>query len=303
MEFRQLEYFCTISDLENFTRTAQALHVSQPSVTKAVKALEGELGLTLIDRSQKRVALTEEGRAFLVHARKILQDVEAALRYMQRFRSEEGGGILRLGIPPMVEAYLFPELFMKFRKACPDVTLEVREVADSLLVREQTELGELDFGIVLGKGESFSLRETLMLNDHMSLCVSMNHPLAMEKTVSFRQLRKEKFIMQQPNTYPYRQVFQKCTEAGYAPDVLLCTSQIKTVKDLVTNDLGIAVLPNFVMRSDTTFSRRPLTPVMEVPVYLCWGAHKTLSQAEQKFIDFVKEYTESAEFKQHFRQE
>ena len=109
--------------------------------------------------------------------------------------------------------------------------------------------------------------------------------------------------LQQPNTYPYRQVFQKCTEAGYAPDVLLCTSQVKTVKDLVTNDLGIAVLPNFVMRSDTTFSRRPLTPVMEVPVYLCWGAHKTLSQAEQKFIDFVKEYTESAEFKQHFRQE
>mgnify|MGYP002657459252 CR=1 FL=1 len=78
MEFRQLEYFCTISELENFTRTAKVLHVSQPSVTKAIKALEAELGLTLIDRSQKHVTLTEAGRAFLIHARRIMQDAELA---------------------------------------------------------------------------------------------------------------------------------------------------------------------------------------------------------------------------------
>ncbi len=303
MEFRQLEYFCTISDLENFTRTARVLHVSQPSVTKAIKALEGEFGLTLVDRSQKHIALTEEGKAFLVHAKKIMQDVEAAFRDMQRFRSEEGEAILRLGIPPMAEAYLFPDFFAKFRRACPDVTLEVQEAVDSLQVRERAELGELDFGIALGTGEEPSLHEMLILNDHMSLCVSMNHPLAMEKAVSFRQLRKEKFILQQPNTYQYRQVFRNCTEAGYAPDILLCVSQVKTIKELVANDIGVSVLPNFVMRSDTTFSRRPLAPVMKAPVVLCWGARRTLSRGDRQFMDFVKEYTESVEFKQRFRQE
>ena len=85
MEFRQLEYFCTISELENFTRTAKVLHVSQPSVTKAIKALEAELGLTLIDRSQKHVTLTEAGRAFLIHARRIMQDAELAKQDMMRF--------------------------------------------------------------------------------------------------------------------------------------------------------------------------------------------------------------------------
>ena len=73
MEFRQLEYFVTISELENFTRTAEVLHVSQPSVTKAIKSLEGELKLTLIDRSQKHVQLTEEGRTFLIHAQRIMR--------------------------------------------------------------------------------------------------------------------------------------------------------------------------------------------------------------------------------------
>ncbi|MFC2607430.1 MAG: LysR family transcriptional regulator, partial [Selenomonas sp.] len=71
MEIRQLEYFCTLAHLENFTRTAEALHVSQPSVTKAIKSLESEIGLMLVDRRQKRVSLTMEGRAFLLHAEEI----------------------------------------------------------------------------------------------------------------------------------------------------------------------------------------------------------------------------------------
>ena len=302
MEFRQLEYFCTISDLENFTRTAQVLHVSQPSVTKAIKALESELQLTLIDRSQKHIALTEEGKAFLVHAQRIMQDVEAARQDMRRFHNEAGGGTIHFGIPPMIEAYLFPDFFTKFRQEHPDVFLDVQEFPDSLEVRERAEIGELDFGIVLGSDGESGAHEMLILQDSMSLCVSMNHPLAMEKEVGFHQLREEKFIMQQPNTYQYRRVFDCCAEAGFAPDIVLCTSQIKTIKQLVTNEMGISILPNFVMRADTTFSRRPLAPPMDVPVYLYWGAHKQLSQIDSRFMDFMRKYTESADFKQYFRQ-
>ena len=103
MEFRQLEYFCTISELENFTRTAKVLHVSQPSVTKAIKALEAELGLTLIDRSQKHVTLTDAGRAFLIHARRIMQDAEIAKQDMMRF-CVGSAGTVHFGVPPMFEA-------------------------------------------------------------------------------------------------------------------------------------------------------------------------------------------------------
>ena len=128
MEFRQLEYFCTISELENFTRTAEVLHVSQPSVTKAIKALEAELGLTLIDRSQKHVTLTAEGRAFLIHAQRIMQDAEAAKQDMLRFRTDTRGTV-HFGVPPMVEAYLFPDFFTKFHQTFPDINLDVQETA------------------------------------------------------------------------------------------------------------------------------------------------------------------------------
>ena len=301
MEFRQLEYFCTISELKNFTRTARVLHVSQPSVTKAIKALESELQLKLVDRSQKHVVLTEEGKAFLMHAQKIVQAVEEAQQDMQRFH-DTGKGTIHFGIPPMVEAYLFPDFFTKFRQAYPDILLDVQEFTDSQEVRERAELGELDFGIVLGSEESAGTHEMVILNDRMSLCVSMSHPLAMEKEVDFRQLRGEKFIMQQPGTYQYQQVFNHCIQAGFAPEIVLCTSQIKTIKQLVRNEMGISVLPDFVMRTGTTFSRRPLVPALEVPVILCWGSRKHLSQIDERFMDFMRKYTESMEFKQHFKQ-
>ena len=138
MEFRQLEYFYTISKLENFTRTAEVLHVSQPSVTKAIKALEAELQLTLIDRRQKHVTLTPEGKAFLLHAEKILHDIEETQQDMQRFKVNTQATI-HFGIPPMVEAYLFPDFFTKFKVSNPHLNLELREYNDSSEVRRRAE--------------------------------------------------------------------------------------------------------------------------------------------------------------------
>ena len=302
MEFRQLEYFVTISELENFTRTAEVLHVSQPSVTKAIKALEGELKLTLIDRSQKHVSLTEEGRTFLIHAQRILRDVQAAYQDMQRFHSEARGTI-RFGLPPMVEGYLFPDFFTKFRAVYPDITLDVEELSDSFEVREQADLGELDFGIVLVSPGESGENEFLIMKDEMGLCLPKKHPLAERDCVPFELLRQEKFIMEQPHTFQYRTVFDCCTQHGFTPDILLSSSQLKTIKQLVANGTGISILPKFVTRQDTSFLKRALSPAIPLHISLYWGAHKTFSAIDNRFMDFMRHYTATAEFKKHFRQE
>lgn len=300
MEFRQLEYFCTISELENFTRTAEVLHVSQPSVTKAIKALEAELGVKLIDRSQKRASLTEEGRVFLLHAQRIMQDAETAKKDMLRFRRDTHE-ILRFGLPPMVEAYLFPDFFTRFRRSFPDVTLDIQEFADSEEVKGRADLGELDFGVILGGAEETG-HELCILQDSMSVCLHPDHPLAAKKELSFQELAGEKFIMQQPRTYQYREVYSRCNEAGFVPDVLLCTSQLKTIKQLVANSEGISILPDFVTSAETIFVRRPLLPELEVRVSLYWGEHRSLSVVDNRLTGFMRQYTDTIEFKDHFRQ-
>ncbi len=295
MEFRQLEYFCTISELENFTRTAKVLHVSQPSVTKAIKALEAELGLTLIDRSQKHVTLTDAGRAFLIHARRIMQDAEIAKQDMMRF-CVGSAGTVHFGVPPMFEAYLFPEFFKEFREAFPNTLLDVQEFGDSDEVREHVEIGDLDFGVIFGKPETSFANELLIMHDAMSLCLPQGHPLAEKEEVAFESLRRERFILQQPRTYQYRAIFARCIEAGFAPDVMLMTTQLKTIKQLVANGTGISILPDFVLKGEQSFVRRPLTPRLTARTALYWSSHKVFSSLDKDFLTFMKQYVAAGKF-------
>lgn len=294
MEFRQLEYFHTISKLENFTRTAEVLHVSQPSVTKAIKALESELKLTLIDRSQKHITLTPEGRAFLLHAEKILWDIEETRQDMMRFQANKQGTV-HFGVPPMVEAYLFPDLFTKFKKAYPNINLDVREYTESVEVGNKIESGELDLGIILGDKETTDY-SILIMEDQMSLCVNPDHRLLQKESVDFSELKNEKFIVQQPNTYQYKGLYARCVENGFTPDILLCTSQLKTIKQLVANKVGISLLPDFVTQTETIFRRIPITPLFSVYIYLIWSPNKCLSQAGTNFVEFMRKYIEKGGF-------
>ncbi|WP_110955577.1 LysR family transcriptional regulator [Anaerosinus massiliensis] len=294
MEFRQLEYFCMIAKLENFTRAAEFLHVSQPSVTKAIKSLEVELKVTLIDRSQKHIMLTPEGKAFLIHAEKIVQAMEAAVQDMNRFQKNEQGE-LKLGIPPMIEGYLFPDIFTKFKMLYPKIELNILEYGASIEVQTKLEEGEIDLGIILGENAKHK-NSQLIMQDQMSVCVHNAHGLKKESAVSFQQLKNETFILQQPSTHQYKEIYARCQEYGFEPNVLLSTAQLKTIKQLVANQAGISVLPNLVTHTETDFSTVQLKPAMIVNVLLIWSGNKYLSQASQSFVDFIKNYIKSADF-------
>lgn len=301
MEFRQLEYFCMISKLENFTRAAEMLHVSQPSVTKAIKALEAELKIVLIDRSQKRVALTPEGKAFLVHAEKILRAVNDALHDMSKYQTHEQGS-LKLGISPLIEGYIFPDIFTSFKTKYPNVELNILEYPSSSNVQMKIEEGEIDLGIVLCDAKETKFNQFVIMQDELSLCVHRGHPLEEEKSVHFSQLKKEKFILQPPNTYHYKEVFARCAQNDFTPDVLFCTAQLKTIKQLVANKSGISILLNLVTRNEPGFTAISIDPPMPVAVSLVWSANKCLSQASQSFVEFIREYVESPSFKAQYEQ-
>ncbi len=272
---------------ENFTRAAQVLHVSQPSVTKAIKSLELELQLTLIDRSQKRISLTEEGKIFLKHAQKIMQDVEEARQDMQQFKIQREN-VIKFGLPPMVEAYLFPNFFIKFTAAYPNIALDIQEFGDSIEIQQKLKDGVLDFGIIMTPIDVKQSLSINLLSDEYSLCLPKSHYLLKRKEITFGDLRNEKFILQQIGTYQHQKVCECCAKCGYSPNILLCTSQLKTIKQLVINAAGISILPNFVLRSETDFAYRALTPPIKFNVSLAWGKSKELPANYHSFVDFVK---------------
>lgn len=281
-----MEYFCTVSSLKNFTKAAQILHVSQPSVTKTIQSLEAELKLSLIDRNQKHFSLTEAGQVFLIHAQKILQDVKAAQISMERFQ-ECGAGVIRFGVPPMVESYLFPNLFIKFQAANPKILIDLQECSDSLSVHENLDNGALDFGIVYLKAGEILENSLKILDDEFYICMPLNHKLAASEKISFQSLRGEKFILQPAGTFQNYSTIQRAASAGFSPNILLCTSQLKAIKELVSSGAAVALLPRFVITQEKNFKALPINPPINFTLALTWSKFKDLSPLCVRFLKFV----------------
>mgnify|MGYP000733353849 FL=1 len=147
VELRQLEYFQMAARLRNLTRAAERLHVSQPNVTVAIKKLEHELGIQLFDRSQKQLSLTPEGIVFLNRADIALRTIHDAILELEDYKQLQKGTI-RIGIPPMIGAYLFPRIFSSFQQQHPHLSIYLYEEG-SMAIREKLEGDDLDFGIVI----------------------------------------------------------------------------------------------------------------------------------------------------------
>src|SRR5690242_5847084 len=109
MDVRQLRYFLEVARVSSFTKAAERLRIAQPAVSMAVKKLEEELDLVLLNRQDKKVSLTAEGEIFVTHARRIIDDVKAAELEMGELKGLASGEV-RIGIPPMISAYFFPDI-------------------------------------------------------------------------------------------------------------------------------------------------------------------------------------------------
>lgn len=294
MELRQLEYFCAVSSIKNFTKAAHFLHVSQPSVTKAIQALEAELNLLLFDRSQKHVAFTEAGQIFLLHAKKILQDVQTAKLSMEKFQNTTGG-VVKLGMPPMVESYLFPIFFMKIQESNPDILLDLQECRDSILVNEKLDSDLLDFGIIFLRVDEHLNNSLKLLDSEIYLCLPPEHRLAQADKISFDELKDEKFILQPKGTVQNFLAMRLAADAGFVPDILLSTSQLKTIKDLVSGGVAVSLLPEFVLTDSPQFKAVPLEPPVKFQIVLAWSKFKELSPLGTRFLNFFNELLESQE--------
>ena len=296
MELRQLEYFCAVSSLENFTKAAHFLHVSQPSVTKAIQALEAELNLLLFDRSQKHIFLTDAGQIFLLHAKKILQDVQTAQKSMEPFRTQNGG-VIKLGVPPMVESYLFPNFFLKFQSLHPNILLNLQECATSISVAEKLDNDFLDFGIIFLKADTLLKNSLLLLDSEFYLCLPLNHRLAQVPKIFFKELHGENFILQPKGTLQNLVTMELSADAGFAPNILLNTSQLKTIKELVSGGVAVSLLPKFVLTEPANFKAVPIEPPVKFKISLTWNRFKELSPLGTRFLNFCKELLQSREVK------
>ncbi len=133
MELRQLEYFQMVSHLNSVTRAAEQLHVAQPSITVAIQKLEDELDVSLFNHCKKRLTLTNQGYIFLKRVDNILSNIQDALQELDDYKRIEKK-IIKLGVPPMIGSFLFPQIFSNFQKQYPSLKLSTSQLGGSLTI-------------------------------------------------------------------------------------------------------------------------------------------------------------------------
>ena len=190
-----------------------------------------------------------------------MQDIQAARLAMERFQNH-GGGVIRFGLPPIIESYLFPNFFIHFREANPKIVLDLQEYSDSMTVHEKLDDDELDFGIIFLNPDDNLKNSLPLMEDEFYLCLPASH--------------KQNLV-----------ALQRSASAGFAPDVLLSTSQIKTIKELVSSNAAVALIPHFAITDSANFKAVPVAPPIKFTIALAWNSLKELSPLFRHFLNFV----------------
>ena len=286
MELRQLEYFQMASRLKNITRAAERLRVSQPNITVAIKKLEAELGIQLFDRSQKQLSLTPEGAVFLGRVEVALRNIQDAVLEVNDYKQLQKGTI-KIGIPPMMGAYLFPKIFSSFQRRYSHLDVYLHEEG-SVAIREQLERDELDFGIIIIPDASPNLQLLPMARSQIVCCVPEGSELAQRKAITLQDIEAQNIIMLKEGSFLRQTMLQKMKEAGITPNIVLESNQVVTIMGLVANGVGNAFLLDMITHDVPGIRAIPLATSVYVDVGLAWKRDRYISRAAQSFIEFSK---------------
>lgn len=243
MELRTLRYFVALAEELHFGRAAKRLSMTQPPLSQAISALEREVGVCLFARTRRRVMLTHAGAAFLDEARATLARASHAVELARRAERGEVGR-LSVGYLAATAFTLLPLVLRDFRRAFPDVTLELRELTLPQLI-EGLLRSDIDVALLRPPVAFAELATETILVERFVLALPTRHALCALHRVSARRLTMEPFVMfpRQPGLVFHDLVMDFFLRAGFRPRVVQEANQTHTVVGLVSAGIGVALVP------------------------------------------------------------
>lgn len=245
MELRHLRYFLAVAEEGNFTRAAARVGIAQPPLSQQIQALEKELGTPLFRRTHQGAELNEAGEAFLLDARRVLADVDAAVDSVQRAARGERGR-LRLGFTASAAFNpVVPKLIRRFQRAWPQVTIVLLETNTVGLLKAM-ESGQLDAAFIRPSSLTpVGLNLLHFPDEPMKIALPAAHRLAGRARLPLSALAAEPFILFPRSFGPslYDEIAQACRLAGFTLQVSQEAPQMASICNLVAAELGVSVVP------------------------------------------------------------
>jgi DNA-binding transcriptional LysR family regulator len=293
IDFRHLETFCRVADLKSFSKAADDLFLTQPTVSGHILSLEHSLSLRLFDRTGREVRLTKAGEVFLRYASKILSSRKDLLNALSEF-SQGITGELSLGASTIPGEYLLPKLMGIFKKEHPHFTLSLK-IGDTKGVVQSVLQGDVELGMIGGKLNHHSLHYEKYEEDEIIVLAPSGHPLTKKKKADLTDLLKEPWIIREEGSGTQMAVEKALRKKGMSLkqfNVVMEMGSTSAVKEGVKAGLGLAFISKRAVEEELEqglFSRIHIEEIDPISrqFYIVSHRGRTLSPIGMEFLRFL----------------
>ena len=292
MDLHQIEIFCSIVKYRSFSRAAEALFLTQPTLSGHMKNLEAELGVKLLDRLGKRALPTEAGDILYRHGTRLLEERDRAKQEIEKLTGRISG-VLTIGGSTIPGAYLLPPLISAFRKKNPAISVQM-SIDDTARITEAVLDGSLCIGVVGARLSEPQLEVHPFETDELVVAVPRRHRWAGKRVITLDELKAEPFILREQGSGTRRIMEDRLEKVGFSIadlDIAAIVGSSDAVRQSVKAGLGISILSNRALRDDIEAARLAAVRIsgirMERHFYVILLKGKTRSPLSKAFLDFI----------------
>lgn len=293
MDFKQIEAFISVAKLKSFSKAANSIYLSQPTISSHISALEKELNVQLFDRNSKEVNLTPAGKCFLDYATDIINLRNNAITNLCDFNSNICG-TLNLFASTTPCNTIVPELISTFNNQYPHITFNVNEKSSGEIIEDIINL-DCEIGIVGNVTKNDKIRSYCLMEDELVLISSpkMNIP----EEIDIPSLSNYKFILREKNSAT-RKTFEEGLEANEYPigkiDVCCEVNNLDTLLQFVKTGMGVSIVSKHVCENYISSEKIKATYIKDLNlkrnIYLVLNSKRTLTPTAKAFFDLCMEY-------------
>lgn len=294
MDLWQLKVFTKVIDLEGFSRAAEAVHLTQPTVSSHIRDLEAHFGCRLIDRMGRKAVPTRAGALVYKHARRLLEMEEQMESQVSEFLGTISGEIA-IGGSTIPGGYILPQLIGEFKNKYPDVRIRVY-VGDTEQIINDISASRLDFGIVGAETDKSRITQKAIIKDDMKLIIRSDHKWASRKKVSLGELAAEPFIIREQGSGTLKSLEKRLTKAGAGLESFRIAAELGSTASVIQgikSGIGISVLSPIAVSDELRAGSLKALEIKGVDLtrhfYLTSHMDRTPSPACRAFMDYLEE--------------
>lgn len=285
MTITQMQYFVAVCEYGTISKSAEILHISQPSISLAIKDLEEQFGIALFDRENKRFQLSQEGKYMYETAKDILTQINALEVQMKELGKHRNQ--LCISVPILTGMFMLNYFMNDFRETHPDINFVIRQYNSPKAFKSLDE-GSCDIAIIVDEDKlPGNLEKRPIFSSEFVYCVNPNHPLAKKESINLIDLKNEPIILSQENSYMAKILKTEFYNINSVPNILMYAVQLSLIRDLVSSGQAGTFLIKELAQTWPEIVTIPIKKRIPITFSLVWRKDKFHNKKTHTLIEHI----------------